>query len=128
MVLVHCFRCDDVIEASTEVDGPLQCPQCDDTVLGPPADSDDRSVRWSSSGLLLAGQTPDDPDVWRPRRRSMGTSMLAAGMLGLQQAMFGPIDDEPAIEVVDDEPDGERDVDLHLDDERPTDSWIRFNR
>jgi hypothetical protein len=126
VIIVHCFRCDDVIEA-TERSGPLWCDRCDDEVLGPPSPTGDRSVRWSSSGLRLAGQPDDEPDDFRfYRRRGTGGSLLAAGMLGLQQALFGPLDDEPVIEMSDDEPDDDDGVELHLDEDAPTESWIRF--
>ncbi|MFP5326461.1 MAG: hypothetical protein ACLGHT_03135 [Acidimicrobiia bacterium] len=82
-------------------------------------------------------QPPDDPEMWSheqwiawlnstqpdgdadqaarrgPRSRGMGATVLGAGMLGLQQAIFGPID-EPDIVVVADA-DGHDDEDLKLD-------------
>jgi len=61
VVIVHCFRCDDVVEVSTDGEGPLWCSRCEDDVLGPPSDTGDRSVRWSPSGLLLAGQVEEPP-------------------------------------------------------------------
>lgn len=126
-VMVHCFRCDGVVESGTDGEGPLWCDTCGDDVLGPPTDTGDRSVRWSKSGLLLAGQMEDEQVPWRPRR-SHGGSVMAAAMLGMYQAIYGPVDDEPAIEIVDDEPDEDDDVALHLDEDEPKDSWIRFKR
>jgi hypothetical protein len=127
VIIVHCFRCDDVVEVSTDGEGPLWCTTCEDDVLGPPSDTGDRSVRWSPSGLLLAGQVEEPPAHWRPRR-SRGGSIMGAAMLGMYQAIYGPVDDEPAIEVVDDEPDGDANLELHLDREVRSRSWIRFKR
>jgi hypothetical protein len=123
--LVHCFRCDDVVEASTDHDGPLWCERCDAEVLGPPSDIGDRSMRWSPSGLLLDGQNESEPATWRPRR-SRGGSMLSAAMLGMYEVFYGPKDNEPQLEVIDDEPDDDDDMALHLDEDVPADSWIRF--
>ena len=53
--------------------------------------------------------------------------MLAGGMLGLQQALFGPIDDDAPVVFVDERPEPESDVDVHLD-EKPSRSWVRFRR
>lgn len=124
-VMVHCFRCDEVVEASTDGDGPLWCDTCEDDVLGPPSDTGDRSVRWSATGLLLAGQEPEEPRRWT-RPKSRGGSIMGAAMLGLERAMFGKVDDDIAIEVVDDEPDDDDPAELHLDEEVHEDSWIRF--
>jgi hypothetical protein len=124
-VIVHCFRCDEVVVADADADGPLWCDRCEDDVLGPPSDTGDRSVRWSASGLLLAGQTEDEPGRWRPRR-PRGGSVVGAAMLGMYQAIYGPIDDQPAIEILDDEPDDDDDIEVHLDEDDPSDSWVRF--
>jgi hypothetical protein len=126
MAIVHCFRCDDVVEVDTSVDGPLWCAQCDGEVLGPPSETGDRRVWWSPSGMLLAGQSEEDAATWRPRRPGRGGSIVGAAMLGLYQAIYGPVDDQPAIEILDDEPDDDDDIQLHLDEEHREASWIRF--
>jgi hypothetical protein len=124
--IVHCFRCDEPVEVVTVPDEPLRCPQCDDTVLGPPSASGDRTVRWSpTSGLLLAGQREEAPVRWRPGA-TRGGSVVGAAMLGMQYAMFGKPDDEPGYVIVDDEPDDDDDVEVHLDEDEPRRSWIRF--
>lgn len=129
VVRVHCFRCDDVVEVDVgDEDLPLWCPRCDDTVLAPPTADGDGRVWWSAAGLELdaPGTSPEEPDDL-PRRRSAGSSVVGAAMLGLEQAMFGPINDQTPMVHVDDEPDSDEDTELHLDPS-PARSWIRFRR
>ena len=47
-------------------------------------------------------------------------------MLGLQQALFGKVDNDQVIESHDDDPDRDEDLEVHLDAEHPSDSWVRF--
>ena len=129
MAFVHCFRCDDVVEVDTSPTGPLWCPACDDTVLGPPGIEGDGTVWWSAAGLTLGGRdgADDVPDDYRFfRRRGAGGTVMGAAMLGLQQALFGKVDDDQVIESHDDDPDRDEDLEVHLDAEHPSDSWVRF--
>ena len=129
VVRVHCCRCDDVVDVEVEGDDlPLWCPRCDDTVLAPSTAGGDGRVWWSAAGLELdpPGTSREEADLGQ-RRRSAGSTIVGAAMLGLEQAMFGPINDETPIVHVDDEPEPDGDTELHLDPS-PARSWIRFRR
>ena len=72
--------------------------------------SDDQWIQWLSA-------TRSDVEVAQPWRGSfrgggLGMSALGAGMLGLQQAIFGPLDEPDVVLVVD--------ADGHDDDDAVT--------
>lgn len=130
LVRVHCFRCDDVVDVElVDPNVPLWCVRCEDTVLAPPTVDGDGRVWWSADGLELdaPGTLTEEPDD-RRRHRSTGSSVVGAAMLGLERAIFGPVNDETPIVHVDDEPDRDEDTELHLDEAAPARSWIRFRR
>lgn len=123
--LVHCFRCEDVVTVSQQGDDrPLWCSACDD-LLGPPPGA--TSVRWGPADEHPTSVEVEDDARPRPRRASRGASLLGAGMLGLHQALYGPVDDEAPVVVVSDEPETDGPMEVHLED-RPRASWIRFHR
>ena len=49
-------------------------------------------------------------------------------MLGLEQALFGPVKDDAPMVHVDDEPEPDGDAEVHLDVGQPSRSWLRFRR
>lgn len=75
--------------------------------------SHEQWIAWLNSTRSEGDGTDDQAVAGGPRSRSVGATVLGAGMLGLQQAIFGPID-EPDIVVVADA-DGRDDEDLKLD-------------
>jgi len=123
-VFVYCCRCDDVVATEPMVDRPLWCSTCNDAILGPPNDSGDRSVRWTASGLSVAGDT--DASTRPARGRSRGAAMLGAAMTATFEIIYGHKNEQPVIEVHDDDPDEPDDLELHLDEETPAASWVRF--
>lgn len=121
--LVHCFGCDTVVTVRRDHEVPW-CPTCEGPLLGPGVDKP--TMRWSTEDDLptLSQDAVDEAPLRTPRR---STSMAAAGMLGLQQALFGPIEHDDPITFVQDSPDGDDELEVHLD-EAPTRSWIRLRR
>lgn len=87
--------------------GQLWCVECEDFVL--------TSVRETGTGQRLTG----------PRRA--GVSLLASAMLGMHHALYGPVDDEPPIVIIQDEPERDDDIEVHLEG-GPAASWVRLRR
>ena len=129
-VAVHCFRCDDVVDVEVIDDvQPLWCSTCQDSVLGPPNTAGDGVVWWTDAGLTF--DPPGDAAIAAARRtptRSTGGAVLGAAMLGLEQALFGPVKDDVPIVHVDDEPERDDEFEVHLDRQEPAKSWLRFRR
>ena len=124
-LLVHCFRCDDVVTAAVGDDGALWCPTCNDEVLGSP-DEGAASRLVVRDGRIVNADAEDRPDYgWtsRPRR---GGGMIGNALIGLHNALYGPKEDPPAVVVDDDEKLRDGPVELHLDEEHPSQSWARF--
>lgn len=89
--------------------------------------TDEEWLAWLAAGDLLGpGDEPGRPDPSRrpTLRDGIGAKMLAAGMRGLNDAIYGP-KDEPAI-VIDaagDPPDPEG-LDVQLDPDHPDQSVV----
>lgn len=104
-------------------DPPAELPE-------PPEDAEDWTdeqwIEWLERTDSAEGGQPTPYDG--PPRRSTGKQLLAAAMLGLHQAIYGPKKDEIAI-VVDaggDPPDPDE-MELHLEDE-PAASKVIIHR
>jgi hypothetical protein len=96
-------------------------------VDGPPLDADDWSEDQWQEWLNHADNQADEPDaVVRTRPRSAGSAMLAAGMLGLERALYGK-SPKPEI-VIEAEADGHDDGTVVLDLDDPAGSRISVTR
>jgi hypothetical protein len=94
----------------------------------PPVDEDD----WSDDQWLawLAETAADRPSSQsavsrRAPARSFGQAMLAGGLVGIHEALYGPREEEPALVMQADEP-GPDGMAVHLDAEDPKASWVRL--
>jgi len=59
-------------------------------------------------------------------RRSLGASVVAAGLLGIRDVIEEPKDDRPVVEQYADEGDVDRPIDLVLDPDDPSASVVRI--
>ncbi len=95
---------------------------------GPPLDadgwSDEQWQEWLSDPDNAVDDEPRAPATRRPR--STGSAVLAAGMLGLERAMFGKAP-KPEI-VIEAEADGQDDGLVVLDFDDPSASTISIRR
>jgi hypothetical protein len=93
----------------------------------PPLDADDWSDEQWRDWLNAPPDTVDDGPVFvRPRPRSAGSAVLAAGMLGLERALMGK-SPKPEI-VVEAAADGQDDGLVVLDFDDPASSTIAVRR
>ena len=99
----------------------------------PPLDEDDWSDdQWLAWLRESAGDDPEPPAA--PSRvarrgpgRSIGMTILAGGLIGVQEALYGPRDEEPTLVVEAGEP-GPDEMEVHLDPEDRPASWVRLPR
>lgn len=95
----------------------------------PPLDEDDWSdEQWLAWLRETAGQEPAPPARPVARRgpgRSIGMTILAGGLIGVQEALYGPRDEEPTLVVEAGEP-GPEEMEVHLDPEDVPASWVRL--
>jgi hypothetical protein len=95
----------------------------------PPLDDDDWSdEQWLAWLRETAGQEPPPPPRQVARRgpgRSIGMTILAGGLIGVQEALYGPRDEEPTLVVQAGEP-GPDEMEVHLDPDDVPASWVRL--
>ena len=94
---------------------------------GPPLDADDWSEdQWQQWLNHVDNQADETDALVRPRPKSAGSAILAAGMLGLERALYGK-SPKPEI-VIEAEADGHDDGTVVLDLDDPAGSQISFIR
>lgn len=84
---------------------------------GPPDDaeawSDEQWIEWLGATRTEGDEQPPTRGLFRSR--GGGMSALGAGMLGLQQAIFGPLDEPDVVLVVDADDNGDDDDTVTID-------------
>jgi hypothetical protein len=95
----------------------------------PPPDEDDWSDdQWLAWLRETAGDDPAPPPgtvARRPPSRSFGLTILAGGLIGVQEALYGPREEEPTLVVEAREP-GPDEMEVHLDEDDVAASWVRM--
>ena len=95
----------------------------------PPLDEDDWSDdQWLAWLRETAGDEPESPARPVSRRapaRSFGMTILAGGLIGMHEALYGPRDEEPTLVVERGEP-GPGEMEVHLDEDDVPASWVRL--
>ena len=69
-----------------------------------------------------SAELPPAPPPRKPRKRTMGGAMLAAAMIGVQEALEGPKEEPAILEVGNSEPNDDDPIAVDLDPEDPSQS------
>ena len=111
-------------------DGPE--PVCDGGLAQPPEDAQDWSDEQWLEWLVATDQVPqaDGPEApWEPKVRSAPVRMLGAAMVGMRDAIYGPLDrDEVVMEAPSGPPREPEEIEVHLDADHPEQSRAVVNR